>query len=121
MTKKWRNVLPCIWALTCATFSTQKEKVSLIISPSGAAVTSASAAEVELVELYAKENASNHRTDRYELVSDQDTPVLRRAQTFYMAVRAKKQQFDLRKDRIKVCFQFGECATYCTTYTQKIE
>jgi hypothetical protein len=27
--------------------------------------------EVEKVELYAKENASNHRTDKYELVQDQ--------------------------------------------------
>ncbi len=53
---------------------------------------------------------------RYELVSDQRTPVLRRGQTFYLAVEAKggggtggsSAAFDLGRDRMKLVFQFGK-------------
>ena len=54
---------------------------------------------------------------RYELVSEQRTPVLRRGQTFYLAVQkaqapggggGSETGFDLDRDRIKLIFQFGE-------------
>ncbi len=63
---------------------------------------------VASTELYAIENSANHHTDKYELVKEQKTPVLRRSDFFYMAVRTK-QVIDLARYQIKIIFQFGKC------------
>ena len=64
---------------------------------------------VDGLEMYAVENATNHRTDKYELVSEQRTPVLRRAETFYMAVKFKGERgMETHKDRVRVVFEMGE-------------
>ena len=59
------------------------------------------------VEMYAKENASNHRTDKYELVTEQNVPVLRRGDAFYLAIKANNRALDPDRDRIKINFEFG--------------
>lgn len=64
-------------------------------------------AQVDSVELYAVENSTNHRTDKYELVQDDKTPVLRRADFFYLALKAQNRQLDLDSDEIKLVFDFG--------------
>ena len=64
--------------------------------------------EVDHLELYAKENAANHRTGQYELVSDKSTPVLRRADNFYLAVVTKDKEIDLNHDVVRVVFEFGK-------------
>lgn len=50
---------------------------------------------VEKVELYASENASNHRTDKYEQVTEHKNPVLRRAAPFYLAVQGRSTNKDI--------------------------
>ena len=54
-----------------------------------------SAIEVEKVELYARQNASNHRTDKYDLVADSAATVLRRSAPFFLAVVTKNRPADL--------------------------
>ena len=63
---------------------------------------------MEKLELYASENATNHRTSKYELVSEQSTAVFRRAAPFYMAVQTKERPVEIGKDQVNVVFEFGE-------------
>ena len=64
--------------------------------------------EVEKVFLYPKENAKNHHTEKYELVTDQNIPVLRRATTFRLAIKTKLRGIDLEeKDVVNLVFEFG--------------
>ena len=65
--------------------------------------------EVERLFLYAKENAKNHMTDQYELVTEQDTPVLRRSASFYLAIKSKSRPIDIGgKDAVNLIFEFGK-------------
>ena len=52
-----------------------------------------SVVEVQKVELYASKNASNHRTEKYDLVGD--NAVLRRSASFFLAVVTKGRPADL--------------------------
>ena len=63
--------------------------------------------EVDKLEFYATENATNHWTDKYEQVSELKNPVLRRANTFYMAVDTKGRAVDFAKDVVKLSFEYG--------------
>ena len=59
---------------------------------------------------YPKENAGNHMTEQYELVTEQNTPVLRRSANFYLAIKTKSRQIDLGgKDSVNLIFEFGKC------------
>lgn len=64
---------------------------------------------VELTEFYPRDNAKEHHTDMYELVSDAHTPtpVLRRGQNFFFAIRFDRS-FEQQRDLVRVNFAFGE-------------
>jgi len=58
--------------------------------------------------MYARDNAREHRTDRYELVRENmSSCVLRRGQPFFMALRMKERNYDARRDVLRVSFNFG--------------
>lgn len=64
--------------------------------------------EVELTEFYAKENAVEHHTEDFEIVQEnRPTPVLRRGQYFFMAVRFQREM-DSVSDILRLVFSFGE-------------
>ena len=59
--------------------------------------------------MYSRDNAREHRTDRYELVRDNALScVLRRGQPFFMALRMRDRNFDARRDVLRVSFSFGK-------------
>lgn len=64
---------------------------------------------VELTEFYPRDNAKEHHTDMYELVTDAltPTPVLRRGQNFFFAIRFDRS-FEQQRDFVRVCFSFGK-------------
>ena len=72
--------------------------------------------DINHVEFYASENAKNHRTDKYDLVSDKKIPVLRRSNSFYMAISAHQRPIDPKKDKLNVVFEFGNYLTIITYY-----
>ncbi|XP_055925322.1 hemocyte protein-glutamine gamma-glutamyltransferase-like [Argiope bruennichi] len=62
---------------------------------------------VQGVELYPRENAKLHNTHLYELLDGKDSSlIIRRGQTFYMAVRFKKT-FNPVLDSVRLHFEFG--------------
>lgn len=64
--------------------------------------------KVDTVEMYSRDNAREHRTDRYELVRENaPSCVLRRGQPFFMALRMRERNFDSRRDNLRVSFNFG--------------
>ncbi|XP_022920675.2 hemocyte protein-glutamine gamma-glutamyltransferase-like [Onthophagus taurus] len=63
--------------------------------------------EVELVYLYPLENARRHKTDKYEVVNEQDpTPVFRRGYTFIMIIRFSNREYDESSDVVKLHFNY---------------
>ena len=65
--------------------------------------------KVDTVEMYSRDNAREHRTDRYELVKDNTfSCILRRGQPFFMALRMKERGFDARRDNLRLSFNFGK-------------
>ncbi|KAB7496837.1 Hemocyte protein-glutamine gamma-glutamyltransferase [Armadillidium nasatum] len=65
--------------------------------------------KVENIHWYLKENAKRHHTSKFDQIHDPTNPkpVLRRGQTFYMAIRLKDRDFDLEIDRLVLNFKFG--------------
>lgn len=65
--------------------------------------------KVDKVHWYIKDNAKLHHTIKFDQVHDKShpKPVLRRGQTFYLAIRFKDRDFDLDVDRIILNFLFG--------------
>ena len=62
---------------------------------------------VETIYMYEKENAKKHHTENFELVNlDPPTPVLRRGQTFNMALRFNREYID-DTDIVRLLFSFG--------------
>lgn len=62
---------------------------------------------VETIYMYAKENAKKHHTENFELVHlDPPTPVLRRGQTFNVALRFNREYID-DTDIVRLLFSFG--------------
>ena len=62
---------------------------------------------VEMVYLYEKENAKLHHTINYELVHlEPATPVLRRGQSFHVALRFNREYVD-ETDIVRLLFNFG--------------
>lgn len=68
------------------------------------------ALEVETLYLYPKENAVSHKTDKYELVHDEESPIaiLRRGLSFTMAIRFTNRAFDKTKDYVRLLFNYGK-------------
>ena len=64
--------------------------------------------DVENVFLYPQENAKNHHTEKYGLVSEQNIAVIRRAAKFNLAIKTKSRAIDLlTKDDVYITFEFG--------------
>lgn len=66
---------------------------------------------IESLHLYPVENARIHKTERYELVHDEENPIpiLRRGLNFTMALRfAEGREYNSSKDTVKFIFNFGE-------------
>lgn len=62
---------------------------------------------IESVYMYEKENARNHHTENFELVHfDPPTTVLRRGQTFNIALRFNRDYIDAT-DIVRLLFSFG--------------
>lgn len=72
-----------------------------------------SSLRIESLYLYPLENAKQHKTERFELVHDNENPVpiLRRGISFTMAVRFVDRAYDASKDSVKFIFNFGK---FCT-------
>ncbi|XP_050511341.1 hemocyte protein-glutamine gamma-glutamyltransferase [Diabrotica virgifera virgifera] len=60
----------------------------------------------DMFYMYPKENAKLHKTDQYELVDEEDVPVLRRGQKFTVALRFSRD-YDPKTDMIRISFNFG--------------
>lgn len=65
---------------------------------------------IESLYLYPLENSKQHKTERFELVHDNENPVpvLRRGISFTMAVRFADRGYDPSKDSVKFNFNFGK-------------
>lgn len=60
------------------------------------------------VEFYCKENAKVHHTEEYDLInSETPTPILRRGESFYIALRFDRP-YDTKADAIRISFGFGK-------------
>lgn len=66
--------------------------------------------KVELAYLYPKENAKVHKTDKYEMVHDEEfpVPVLRRGNKFTMSIRFIDRKYESNLDVVKIVFKFGK-------------
>jgi hypothetical protein len=64
---------------------------------------------VEQVEWFSRENAREHRTDRYEITQywKKSYPVYRRGQPFFFAIRLASRSVDLARNPVFVTFNFG--------------
>jgi len=58
------------------------------------------------VYYYPEQNAKSHRTSKFELVS-RGTPILRRGQSFFIALRTPLRAFDETRDTVKLTFNYG--------------
>lgn len=65
--------------------------------------------QVESIFLYPKENAKAHKTDLFELIHDEVSPVpiLRRGLKFTLAIRFANRRLDETNDQIRLLFNFG--------------
>ncbi|XP_018024988.1 hemocyte protein-glutamine gamma-glutamyltransferase [Hyalella azteca] len=64
---------------------------------------------VDRIHFYIKDNATQHNTIKFDQVHDVNSPkpVLRRGQTFYLAIRFKERNIDFEQDRVILNFVFG--------------
>lgn len=66
---------------------------------------------IQSIYLYPTQNATRHQTDRYEVVQfESPIPVIRRGQSFNVAVRFTERDFVLKSDNLKVVLNLGEKA-----------
>ncbi|CAL4121093.1 unnamed protein product, partial [Meganyctiphanes norvegica] len=65
--------------------------------------------KVDRVHWYIRGNAKTHNTMKYDLVHDkkEQKPVMRRGQDFYLALRFRDRDFDIKRDRVVLNFKFG--------------
>lgn len=77
---------------------------------------------VELLYLYPKENGKKHKTDKFELIHDEDNPIpiLRRGIKFTLAIRFKSRGFNANYDQIRLIFEFGNINSYLVVNLRKI-
>ena len=84
-------------------------KPFLIVYPTFSTRNAESGIEVKRLFLYPKENAGNHHTDKYDLVSEQDVAVLRRGATFFLSITSTSRPINLDgKDKVNLLFEFGK-------------
>ncbi|XP_017784889.1 PREDICTED: hemocyte protein-glutamine gamma-glutamyltransferase-like [Nicrophorus vespilloides] len=65
--------------------------------------------KVDLVCLFPKENSTSHKTDKFDLVRDEENPiaVLRRGLKFTIAIRFSERNYEDERDIVKLIFSFG--------------
>lgn len=66
--------------------------------------------EVESVYFYPIENSKSHKTNKFELIYDEENPIpiFRRGIKFTIALRFKNNKsFDPQRDHLRVIFNFG--------------
>lgn len=65
--------------------------------------------KVEMAYLYAEQNSENHKTDKFEMVHDEENPipVLRRGMKFTMALAFDGGAYDKDTDFVRLLFNFG--------------
>ncbi|CAL4082363.1 unnamed protein product, partial [Meganyctiphanes norvegica] len=64
--------------------------------------------KLDRVHWYIEGNARNHNTIKYDFVHKKNPkPVLRRGQEFYLALRFRDKDFDIKRDKIVMYFRFG--------------
>lgn len=68
------------------------------------------AVSVVSTHTYVMENAIEHHTDRFELLRDNSTLILRRGQPFYFGIRFNRP-FDVNKDIIRTVLVTGKLNT----------
>lgn len=67
------------------------------------------ALKVELVHLYPLENAKQHHTDKFEVVHNKPaTPVVRRGQAFFAALRFKERVYNDFTDVVSLVFNYSK-------------
>lgn len=67
------------------------------------------ALEVESLYFYPLENAAKHHTDRFEIIhSEPRVPVIRRGQSFIVAIRFQKRSYIPKTDNIRFIFNCGK-------------
>ena len=82
---------------------------SCVAYPSFETRNAGSGIEVDRLFIYPKENAGNHNTEKYELVTEQGISVLRRSANFFLAINSKSRSIDLDgKDSVNLIFEFGK-------------
>lgn len=72
----------------------------------GDRISSQLSLKVGEVHWYVKDNAANHRTSKFELI-ERNTPILRRGQTFFLAVRISGRLYREGHDDLTLVFNFG--------------
>lgn len=67
------------------------------------------ALEIESLHFYPLENAAKHHTDRFEIIhSEPRVPVIRRGQSFVVALRFQNRNYIPKTDKIKFIFNCGK-------------
>jgi hypothetical protein len=65
--------------------------------------------------LYPLENAKLHHTDKFEVLHrDSPTVILRRGQSFHLAVGFSSRSYDPNKDFVQLIFAYGKCSLSLT-------
>lgn len=65
--------------------------------------------EVESVYLYPLENSKRHKTEKYEVIHDENPiPILRRGERFTLAIRFMNRPFRKDLDLVKLIFNYGK-------------
>jgi len=62
--------------------------------------------KIDSVYFYAEQNGKNHRTTKFQLV-ERGTPIFRRGQSFFLALKTPERRYDESSDRIRIAFNFG--------------
>jgi hypothetical protein len=72
----------------------------------GRSVPDSATLRVSGVYFYPEQNAKSHRTSKFELVGKGNS-VLRRGQSFFLALKTPVRPFDESRDIVKLTFNFG--------------
>ena len=95
--------------------------IHFVVYPSIPTTNPGSGVDVEKLFLYPNENAKNHHTEKYELVTDQNIAVVRRAATFSLAIKTNSRAIDLDElDNVNLIFEFGKFKSFIVNYLASI-
>jgi len=63
--------------------------------------------QVDAIDWFIRENGAKHHTDSFELVGQQKACIVRRGDVFGLAIIFAQRPFDLNRDRMAICVEFG--------------